>query len=111
MVEQLKDGLTKMRAKLDELKSKRDELNARQKTAAGSVSGNDALKAFDVMDPTSESHALKRRFAAKRLACRVSRNLQLPPWMLSSMTLKSLVVSLNLMRVLRLSKQERIVLA
>lgn len=54
VVEQLKDGLTKMRAKLDELKSKRDELNARQKTVAAQSQVNDALKAFDVMDPTSE---------------------------------------------------------
>ena len=54
VVEQLKDGLTKMRAKLDELKSKRDELNARQKTAAAQSQVNDALKAFDVMDPTRE---------------------------------------------------------
>ena len=54
VVEQLKDGLPKMRAKLDELKSKRDELNARQKTAAAQSQVNDALKAFDVMDPTSE---------------------------------------------------------
>ena len=54
VVEHLKDGLTKMRAKLDELKSKRDELNARQKTAAAQSQVNDALKAFDVMDPTSE---------------------------------------------------------
>ena len=54
VVEKLKDGLTKMRAKLDELKSKRDELNARQKTAAAQSQVNDALKAFDVMDPTSE---------------------------------------------------------
>ena len=54
VVEQLKDGLTKMRAKLDELKSKRDELNARQKTAAAQSQVNEALKAFDVMDPTSE---------------------------------------------------------
>ena len=54
VVEKLKDGLTKMRAKLDELKAKRDELNARQKTAAAQTQVNDALKAFDVMDPTSE---------------------------------------------------------
>ena len=47
VVEKLKDGLTKMRAKLD-------ELNARQKTAAAQTQVNDALKAFDVMDPTSE---------------------------------------------------------
>ena len=54
VVEKLKDGLTKMRAKLDELKAKRDERNARQKTAAAQTQVNDALKAFDVMDPTSE---------------------------------------------------------
>ena len=54
VVEQLPPPLTKMRAKLDELKSKRDELNARQKTAAAQSQVNDALKAFDVMDPTSE---------------------------------------------------------
>lgn len=54
VVAKLKDGLTKMRAKLDELKAKRDELNARQKTAAAQTQVNDALKAFDVMDPTSE---------------------------------------------------------
>ena len=54
VVEQLKTGLTQMEAKLGDLKSKRDELNARQKTAAAQSQVNDALKAFDVMDPTSE---------------------------------------------------------
>ena len=54
VVEQLKDGLTKMREKLQELSAKRDELNARQKNAQAQLQVNDALKAFDVMDPTSE---------------------------------------------------------
>ena len=54
VVNQLKDGLEKMRAKLDELKAKRDELNARQKTVAAQAQVNDALKAFNVLDPTSE---------------------------------------------------------
>ncbi|MBM7050860.1 PspA/IM30 family protein [Rothia sp. ZJ1223] len=54
VVEKLKDGLNKMRSKLDELSSKRDELNARQKSASAQLKVNDALKAFDVMDPTSE---------------------------------------------------------
>ena len=54
VVEQLKDGLTKMRSKLEEVKYKRDELTARQKTAAAQTQVNDALKAFDVLDPTSE---------------------------------------------------------
>lgn len=54
VVEQLKDGLAKMREKLQELSAKRDELNARQKNAQAQLQVNDALKAFDVMDPTSE---------------------------------------------------------
>ena len=43
-----------MRSKLEEVKYKRDELTARQKTAAAQTQVNDALKAFDVLDPTSE---------------------------------------------------------
>ena len=54
MVEQLKDGLTKMREKLRELTSKRDELVARAKNVSAQTQVNDALKSFDVMDPTSE---------------------------------------------------------
>jgi len=53
VVNQLKDGLEKMRSKLEEVKYKRDELTARQKTAAAQTQVNDALKAFDVLDPTS----------------------------------------------------------
>lgn len=54
VVNQLKDGLEKMRTKLEEVKAKRDELDARAKTAAAQSQVNDALKAFDVLDPTSE---------------------------------------------------------
>lgn len=54
VVEKLKDGLNKMRGKLQELSNKRDELNARQKTAQAQSQVQDALKAFDVLDPTSE---------------------------------------------------------
>lgn len=54
VVEQLKTGLTQMKEKLNEIKRKRDELIARQKSAAAQSQVNDALKAFDVMDPTSE---------------------------------------------------------
>lgn len=54
VVEQLKDGLTKMREKLRELTSKRDELVARAKNASAQTQVNDVLKSFDVMDPTSE---------------------------------------------------------
>ena len=61
IVDQLKDGLDKMRTKLDELKYKRDELTARQKTAAAQGQVNDALKAFDVMDPTSEIYRFEEK--------------------------------------------------
>lgn len=54
VVEQLKAGLASMKEKLVEIKRKRDELTARQKSAAAQAQVNDALKAFDVMDPTSE---------------------------------------------------------
>ena len=53
-VNRLKDGLSKMHGKLQELSNKRDELNARQKTVQAQSQVQDALKAFDVMDPTSE---------------------------------------------------------
>ncbi|EME36132.1 MULTISPECIES: PspA/IM30 family protein [Kocuria] len=54
VVNRLKDGLNKMHGKLQELSNKRDELNARQKTVQAQSQVQDALKAFDVMDPTSE---------------------------------------------------------
>lgn len=54
VVEQLKEGLEKMRSKLRDITSKRDELLARQKSASAQSQVNDALKSFDVMDPSSE---------------------------------------------------------
>jgi phage shock protein A len=50
----LKDGLTKMRAKLGELTSKRDELVARAKSAQAQNTMMDAVKNIDVLDPSSE---------------------------------------------------------
>ena len=61
VVNQLKDGLEKMRSKLEEVKYKRDELTARQKTAAAQTQVNDALKALDVLDPTSEMSRLEEK--------------------------------------------------
>lgn len=54
VVNQLKDGLEKMRTKLDEVKYKRDELTARHKTAQAQSQVNEALKSIDVLDPTSK---------------------------------------------------------
>jgi phage shock protein A len=54
VVDKLKSGLDKMREKLRELTSKRDQLVARQKTAAAQSQVHDALKSIDLMDPTNE---------------------------------------------------------
>lgn len=54
VVEQLKTGLTQMEAKLDDLKSRRDQLVARQKSAEAQVKVQGAIRSVNVMDPTSE---------------------------------------------------------
>ena len=54
VVEKLKAGLNGMKFKLEELKSKRSELLARQKTAEAQTKVHDAVKSIDVMDPTSD---------------------------------------------------------
>ena len=50
----LKTGLDQMRAKLDELKNKRDQLIARAKTAEAQNKVQDAIASINVLDPTSE---------------------------------------------------------
>lgn len=54
VVDQLKSGLTQMEARLSDLKSKRDSLVARQKTAQAQVKVQGAIRSINVMDPTSE---------------------------------------------------------
>jgi phage shock protein A len=54
VVAKLKQGLEAMRGKLGELKSKRDELVARSKTADAQRQVADAVKSIDLLDPTSE---------------------------------------------------------
>jgi len=54
VVEKLKQGLNGMRQKYQELVNKRNELNARQKTAEAQGRVNDALQSINVMDPTSD---------------------------------------------------------
>ncbi|MDO7881485.1 PspA/IM30 family protein [Salinibacterium soli] len=54
VVEQLKKGLEGMRAKLNELTSKRDELVARAKTAEAQKQVHEAIGSIDILDPTSE---------------------------------------------------------
>jgi len=54
LVDQLKDGLNKMRIRRDELVQKRDELVARAKMAKAQTQVQTTLKNASVMDPTSE---------------------------------------------------------
>jgi len=54
VVEKLKAGLNGMKEKLDELRRKRDELTSRAKVAEAQNQVQDALKAVDFLDPTSE---------------------------------------------------------
>jgi phage shock protein A len=53
-VDKLKSGLTAMEQKLVDLKSKRDSLVARAKTAEAQSKVNDAVGNIDIMDPTSD---------------------------------------------------------
>ncbi|MGO1411806.1 MULTISPECIES: PspA/IM30 family protein [unclassified Microbacterium] len=53
-VEKLKAGLTGMKQKLVDLKTKRDQLVARAKTAEAQNKVHDAVKSINVMDPTSD---------------------------------------------------------
>lgn len=53
-VEQLKDGLTAMKTKLEDLKSRRASLVARARTVEAQNKVNTAMGAIDVMDPTSD---------------------------------------------------------
>jgi len=54
LVDQLKDGLNKMRVRRDELVQKRDELVARAKMAKAQTQVQTTLKNASIMDPTSE---------------------------------------------------------
>ena len=54
VVGKLKNGLTSMRAKLEELRTKRDELVSRAKIAEAQTQVHDALRSVDIADPTSE---------------------------------------------------------
>lgn len=54
VVDQLKDGLTVMRTKLEDLKSRRSELIARARSAEAQAQVQESLGAIDVLDPTSD---------------------------------------------------------
>jgi phage shock protein A len=78
LVDQLKDGLNKMRIRRDELVQKRDELVARAKMAKAQTEVQTTLKNASVMDPTSElSHyeeKVRRQEAMARGMAEVNAN-------------------------------------
>jgi phage shock protein A len=53
-VQQLKDGLTLMKTKLDDLKSRRAELVARSRSAEAQLQVQESMASIDVLDPTSD---------------------------------------------------------
>lgn len=70
IVEQLKTGLDRMREKLAELRTRRDELVARARSAEARNRMLDAVRSIDVLDPTSEISRFEdkvRREEAKAL--------------------------------------------
>jgi phage shock protein A len=54
VVAKLKEGLNTMRVKLEELRTKRDELVSRARMAEAQSQVHDALRSVDMTDPTSE---------------------------------------------------------
>ncbi len=78
LVDQLKDGLTKMRVRRDELVQKRDELVARAKMAKAQTQVQTTLKNVSVMDPTSElsqyEDKIRRQEAMARGMAEVNAN-------------------------------------
>jgi phage shock protein A len=61
VVDKLKSGLNGMRAKREELVSKRDELVARAKMAQATSQVQDAVRSVNIMDPTSEISRFEER--------------------------------------------------
>ncbi|MGO4460119.1 PspA/IM30 family protein [Streptomyces sp. M-16] len=61
VVDRLKAGLDSMKDKLTDLQAKRDELVARARTAQARNTMLDAVKNIDVMDPTSDLHRFEEK--------------------------------------------------
>jgi phage shock protein A len=70
LVAQLKDGLTKMQIRRQELVQKRDELVARAKMAQAQTQVQQTLKNVSVMDPTSELSQYEERIRRQEATAR-----------------------------------------
>jgi phage shock protein A len=61
VVDKLKSGLDQMKGKLAELRTKRDQLVARAKSAQAQAQVQDAVSSINVLDPTSELARFEER--------------------------------------------------
>ncbi|MFT4185961.1 MAG: PspA/IM30 family protein [Micrococcaceae bacterium] len=61
VVEKLKNGLSTMKFKLEDLKKKRDDLVARQRNATTQAQLQNSVKAIDIMDPTSDINRFEEK--------------------------------------------------
>ena len=75
VVEQLKTGLTAMKEKLEQLKSKRNELVARAKSAQAQTQVMDAVKSIDILDPTSEVSRFEEKIRREEAKVRGAQEL------------------------------------
>ena len=64
-VQQLKDGLTVMRTKLEDLKNRRSQLVARARAAEAQAQVQESMSSIDVMDPTSELSRFEDRIRSQ----------------------------------------------
>lgn len=70
LVDKLKDGLNKLRAKHDELVQKRNELVSRAKMASAQRQVQEAVRDVSVMDPTSELSRFEERIRREEAMAR-----------------------------------------
>ena len=75
VVAQLKTGLNAMKEKLEQLKSKRNELVARAKSAQAQTQVMDAVKSIDILDPTSEVSRFEEKIRREEARVRGSQEL------------------------------------
>jgi phage shock protein A len=64
-VEELKNGLTIMHTKLEDLKNRRSQLVARSRAAEAQAQVQQSMSAIDVMDPTSELSRFEDRIRSQ----------------------------------------------
>lgn len=60
-VEQLKQGLTVMKTKLEDLRSRRDQLVGRARTVQAQAQMQESMRSIDVMDPTGDLARFEER--------------------------------------------------